>query len=608
MIQAVGRRSLLRRSAYGIRSFASLGPTPPEFKTLVSNPSDKQRDAFFKYSWGTWLSNDLKEKSLRETRFSIQGLAALIKGLDGLPHIPKPLANGEPSTAGDHTVDRPIPLSDGLILVNTAQSVTGSPCLEIKSIESIHEGKHHRVFAITFSSHKKLVLRIPYSLCLPHATSSKVQSEAATLDFLHLKLGLSVPRVVAFGSNRDNALHTPYILMEYVSGDLLMKQWHPLAPTLQDDSALHNVIDTIAEFHAQTLAVEFTKSGSLYFFDHVLPQHQSAVPYLGEQNPALKDRWRIGPCISRSFARKNALLVSQIEQYSGPWNEDMPLQVVSALANLERENAQTRLAIAQSSGPANIAMVSCLTSQVETFDALSKISHSLLNPASLAIKNVQALFAPRLYLPDLDPLNVIVLEKGNVFVDMEFACIKPFALATYPAFVAYQGARVYDVHQDVDGYLEMDEAEQQQYQYMQCKTRNERLWETALNDRRHDLIAVASPHIKLLRSPYEQCLHIKNDMDYLFVKGALLQLESVWETYVANDLCLEHNHKLLFPNTNIAEFNQELAQYQADLASTPFSATGGWVPQDMFDALREQGLLTQQLNGDWKVETEKVLQ
>lgn len=45
-----------------------------------------------------------------------------------------------------------------------------------------------------------------------------------------------------------------------------------------------------------------------------------------------------------------------------------------------------------------------------------------------------------------------------------------------------------------------------------------------------------------------------------------------------------------------------------ETVSSPFSATGGWIPQDMFETLKNQGIIVETGNGDYKIETDKVLQ
>ena len=181
-----------------------------------------------------------------------------------------------------------------------------------------------------------------------------------------------------------------------------------------------------------------------------------------------------------------------------------------------------------------------ITKQIKTFENLKKISPQLINDKSKSIMNVEELFKPRLYIPDLDPLNVIQhSETENYFIDFEGSTIKPFILTSYPKFVAYQGAKIYNLEEDVPGYKEMEELEKQQYEFMYYKTRNERMWEFELNKYRHDLIAIASPHIKVLKSPYLQALDVKNGKDYLYVEGSIVQLQAMWKPMSPTNLSIQ---------------------------------------------------------------------
>ncbi|KAK6201350.1 altered inheritance of mitochondria protein 9, mitochondrial [Scheffersomyces amazonensis] len=580
----------------------------PEPSTSSTSTSDNS--PFFQYTWGSWLKNDQGEKSRRVTKFSVDGISKLIQDINVI-------RSATSSTSSASTIERPKQLNDGSYVLshNLTEALVGpqgkKSAPTIKTIASIHEGKHHRVYKVTLANDKELVLRIPYKLESDHAVTQKIKSEVATLDFLDLKLGLNVPKVVAYGDSKLNSLGAPYILMEYIPGDLLMKQWDPLAADSDEtDSNLKSVINTVADFQNKVLSVTFNKFGSLYFKKDVDALQANDVPYDGETDPALKDRWRIGPSVEQSFAKhKELLLVKQINDLNGPWDANKPSELIKAIASVELENLRTRLALADADSANTIEDVSLLNKQIQTFEHLQTISPYLLNDKSKSIMNVEELFKPRLFMPDLDPLNVINNEGKYYFIDFEYSSIKPFIFSSYPNFVTYNGAKVYDLEQDIVGYKEMDEVEQQQYQFMYYKTRNERLWELQLNSNRHDLIAIASPHIKALKGPYIQALELKNEKDYLYVEGSIIQLQSMWEAYVANELC--NSTDTQFPISYTAEYldqhQADLEQYQMEVVSSPFAATGGWIPQDMFTELKNNGIIVEDEAGNYTIETEKVL-
>lgn len=590
------------------RLYSKLSEEPQQVETKISDTSDPNRNPFFQYSWGSWLKNDKIEKAKRQTKFSIEGTTKLVQNLV------EEIQNG--SNDSDVAVKAPKTLADGSNILSHNLSVIGKTFtdkLMIKSIASIHEGKHHRVYKVTLSNDKELILRIPYKLESEFGISQKIKSEVATTDFLQLKLGLNVPKVLSYGVNKSNHLETPYILMEYIPGDLLMKQWEPLITDEMPNAneKLLDVVRPISEFQDKVNSVVFNKFGSLYFTDDVDGVLQNDVPYEGEENPVLKQRWRIGPTVEKPFSKnKNKLDPSQINNFNGPYSE--PHELITNIANIELENLRVRLSRAKTDGSSAVENVNLLEKQITTFEHLKTMAPLLINQKSKNIPNVEELFKPRLYLPDLDPLNVILNSTRNndlYFMDFEYSTIKPFVLFTYPSFIAYSGVKIYNLEEDVPNYNELDELDKQQYQFMYYKTRNERLWELELNRTRHDLIAIASPHIKILKSPYVQALEYKADHDYLYIEGSIIQLKGIWEAYVSNEICNSSDTEfpIDYSEEYIQQFEAELQAYQAEISSTPFAATGGWIPQDMFNQLKDQGIIVETLDG-YKIETEKILQ
>lgn len=577
----------------------SLSGKPDEVFTSLNNASDPARNQFFQYTWGSWLKNNKVERARRETRFSIEAISSLVKTFK----------------IEDGALQKPQTTADGITSLkhNWNKDVIGESNYEIKSIASIHEGKHHRVYRITLGNGKNLALRIPYKLDSDFAIEQSIKSEAATLDFLNLKLGLNVPKVVAFGATKTNALQVPFMLMEHIEGELLMRKWDPMVPSSETaDKALKEVIDPVMDFQAEALEMTFNKFGSLFFFDDVAHEHQLTLPYDGETNESLKNRWRIGPSVERAFSRgKKHLSAQDVGKFNGPWNSTKPLDLVSDLAKIQLEALRQRLALVQADAGSRLESADELNKQISTFEHLLKISQTLFNPESQSIMNAVEMFKPRMFFPDLDPLNVIVQKDTGkqYFIDFEHTCIKPFIFFNYPAFVAYQGAKIYNLEEDIPGYAEMDDVEKQQYQFMFYKTRNERLWEYALNDKRHDLIAIASPHAKVLKAPYLQALECKTDKDYLFVENSIVQLQAMWNVYVANGLVntQESAFPISYTQEQLDQHQQELENYQMEIVSQPFAATGGWIPQDMFDVLQLQGIIVDDGDGNYHIENEAVL-
>lgn len=593
-------QSLCRGTSVATRcSVRGISENPSEVFTSLNNSSDPARNQFFQYTWGSWLKNNKVERARRETRFSIEGISQVIKNLK--------IESG--------ALLKPEHAASGIVNLrhNWSKDIIGEGNFEVKSIASIHEGKHHRVYKISLANGKNLALRIPYKLNSDFAIEQTIKSEAATLDFLDLKLNLNVPKVIAYGATKANSLQIPFILMEHIEGELLMKKWEPMTPASETaEKLLKEVIDPVMKFQVDTLSMTFNKFGSLFFFDDVSHEHQQTLPYECETNENLLNRWRIGPTVESAFSRgKKHLKAQEITKLSGPWSAQEPLALISDLAKIQLEAIRQRLALAQADASSQVEDIDNLNEQIKTFEHMSTMSQYFFNPASPSIMNASKMFEPRLFFPDLDPLNVIMQKDTgkHFFIDFEHSSIKPFILSNYPDFVAYQGAKVYNLEEDIPGYAEMDDVEKQQYQFMYYKTRNERLWEYALNEKRHDLIAIASPHIKVLKAPYLQALECKTDKDYLFVENAIVQLQAMWNVYATNGLV--NTEEALFPiaytQEQLDQHQHDLENYQLDIVSTPFAATGGWVPQDMFEVLQLQKIIVDDGNGNYHIENEAVL-
>lgn len=571
---------------------------PTETFTRLNDRADPSRNQFFKYSWGSWLKNDRLEKALRETRFNIENTSSFFKTLK--------------VTEDAGTIAKPQDLGNGIVTLpqNLIKEVIGESNFDVKSIASIHEGKHHRVYQITMANEKKLVLRIPYKLDSDFALEGRIKSEVATIDFLSLKLKANVPRIVAYGATRANPLQTPFILMEHIEGELLMRKWDPMQQDSETSKeSLLLVIDPIMEFNDAALEIAFNRFGSLYFFDDVSVENQQVAAYDGETDENLKNRWRVGTSVERVYAgNKKHLAAQQVSKFNGPWSADKPLEMIEDVAKIHLESLRTRLALVQADA-GTIESPESLKKQIAVFEHLQTMAPKLFNPESAAIMNAAEMFKPRLFFPDLDPLNVIVQDGKHTFLDFEHSAIKPFILSSYPAFVAYLGAKIYNLEEDIPDYSTLDDVEKQQYDFMYYKTRNELMWEHALNARRHDLIAVASPHVKVLKAPYVQALECKSPNDHLFVENAIVQLQAMWSVYVANDMvnAQESAFPIEYSQDSLDAHQAALEDHQLTTVSTPFAATGGWVPQDMFAVLKEQGILVQDENGDHFLEKEAAL-
>ncbi|SCV99870.1 LAFE_0B04324g1_1 [Lachancea fermentati] len=604
---AVPTKSLLKIT----NSVRFISKTPDEIFTKLSEENDPQRDAFFKYSWGSWLVNDNHEKAKRTTRFSIEGLNDVLNGIYTQSkenaqqfdesHVPAPIDNSNRTVSLPHNVS-----------IKNLGTVNPNENIRVTAMASIHEGKHHRIYKVDTNAGKSFVLRIPYALENEKTISYRINSEVATMDFVDLKLGLKVPKVFCYASEASNPIRQPFILQEYVDGRLLMRDWNPLEDDAEDKEShvkkLNSVIEPLSKMQAKMSEIEFTQFGSLYFAKDC---EVSELPaYQNESNEDLQKRWQVGPTTERCFWRKkSALKFEELKRYIGPWPLSQPMDIIKNTGLVEAENAKARLALKEAGASPETVDKTVLSEQVRTFDNIARISTALFNTNTSAIPNIKDLLKPRLYHPDLDPMNVLLSvkdENAPYLLDFEGACIKPFILQNSPQFVAYDGPKIYNLEEDIEGYKDMSNEEKMQYQFMYKRTRNQFLWESALNKNSNNLISSVAPPVKLLRSPYIACVERKSDMEYLLIDEALIQLREVWDVFAKNGLVSEKSFPLEFSKEQLEKHAKDLTAFHEKLISSPFAATQGWIPQDMFDNLVKSQILVKGEDGNYALNTANV--
>ncbi|VEU21049.1 DEKNAAC101994 [Brettanomyces naardenensis] len=561
--------------------------TAEEVFTNLKNEHDPVRDRMFEYNWGTWLRNDEAEKQKRVTKFSLSGMNILIRDLGDVEIT---------SGSRDEVLDVG---SNVKAITKNLDELTGAPFKNIKQLISIHEGLSHHVYRIILDNGKNLVLRLPYNLYPNYYTERAVNSEAATTDFLQSNLGLKVPKVLAYSGKFDNPLNYPFILTEYIEGELLMKEWYPLVKGKVDDEKvseeLHKVIDPIAGFFKAVSTPIFTGYGSLYFKED-----------LPEGKPALEgeERYVLGPTTLKPYyERVSDLTEKEVDQYVGPWTVDQPLGIVSDYARLIIKSLQKKLSNAQSKD--NKSLVGSIQASIRVYERLLAVSDKLFNFEKSSIPNFKELIKPRLFIPDLDPMNVIISKNGKYFVDFEDSTVTPFILNPAPKFVEYTGPKVFDIS-EVPDFEKLEDELKEQYEYMQKKTRNQVYWEKELVDKVHDLAVAAAPAVKKIREVFTTALKDKNDKDYLNVEGALADIQQLWSSFSKDHVVGEGDCPVGFTKEDIEKFEKDFMDFQKELSSTPFAATNGWVPQDVFENLQRKGVIVK--DGDnYKIDIESLL-
>lgn len=589
----------------------SLAQEAKETFTKLTDENDPQREAIFKYSWGTWLKNDEAEKRKRYTKFSLTGLQTVLKEL--LDET-KETAKNTKDVKEKPSVVPPKPHKANFVSLPHNVNVTAFGTLNpneqfhVKQLSSLHEGKHHRIYKLDINTGKSFILRIPYPLDTEAAIRKRVQSEAATLDFIDLKTEIKVPKVFAYGADNANPLNIPFILEEFIEGETLMKKWQPMTPhaDAKHKDIIGEVVNPLSEFQAKLSEIEFNQFGSLYFAvdsSEVNPKE----PYNGETDKALKGRWVIGPSTERVFWRNKQLLKkSQYENLIGPWDADKPLDIVKSVAEIELETLRTRLALSESDAGV-VEDKAALKQQIEIYTHLKDIAPILIDTKSESVKNIEQLFKPRLAHTDLDPLNVIVKGEDYYFLDFEGATIKPIIFQSTPRFVAYEdGPKIYEFEIDMSKYETMSDAEKYYYDFAVVRTRNEVLWDVALAKTFSKLETEASPVLKRLRAPYVTAVERRTDNESALVDRKIYELAVQWPQFYEHKFVLSETFPVEITEQKFEEHTKALEAYYNELGNVAFAVTGGWVPQDMFESLLSQGVIKKKDNGDYEIINEAL--
>lgn len=576
--------------------------------TRLFDESDPARDHMFKYSWGTWLRNDKLEKEKRLTKFSIQGLNDLLKRVHGIAKIIEDAKNPDDI----RVIDNSKVLSNNInFFFKDVKDLEN-----VKQIVSLHEGKHHRIYRIEIEGvEKKMILRLPYTLETQLFTKRKLESEVATMDFLSNALNLNTPKVLAYSGDYNNVIGHPFILMEYVDDieSSLMKKWNPLVDSTEDRldaknaiDELNEVIEPIAEFNKLVSDFIFDNYGSIYFKQDC-PENLTKVAYEDQ------DRWVLGPTTEAAYYRnKKYVKEEDLNKFVGPWNESEPLKMIDDLVELELHSLKVRLSMLDS-GEVTGDKKEELEDAIKVFEKLKLISYRMFNTneKETLLPNLKELLKPRLSVGDLDPMNVLVLKDGFKFLDFENSVVKPFLITPYPKFLEYNGAKIFNLREEVNNFDELDDVEKEQYKYIFKRTRNQFLWEVGINKHNKELVGVISPVVKLIRSCYMNVLNFKKLRDSLYVENGLIEMGMMWDNYNSNGVVGSHkgeDNPIKFSEEEIKEYDGKIKEYELENSSRPFVATNGWVPQDMFDRLQEQGMIVRNDEKDeWIIDTEKVL-
>jgi hypothetical protein len=497
---------------------------------------------FFKYTWGRWLKNDENERNSRETKFSVNGLIDLLKEkLDFL--------QATPETGG----------------------------FGIKHLALLYEGKSHKAYKIDLNDGRMYVLRVPYAIGLPEYRAARMRSEVATMDFLQKKLGLKMPTVISWSATADKRLGCEYLLLDFVAGDNLMRSWNPASHELKDKSATIKPVVSVLE---KLLETKFNQYGALYFTEDVDPELQKSLPYDGETDKELVDRWRIGPTVESKFWKPGFTGTVPIIN-RGPFKSVAEYMTAAAKAQLTYARdfaASDRSADAQAA--------------VETFERYAKVADTLFDGDVN-----ENLLSPRIHVPDLSPLVVIDRGDKTYLTDIEGASIRPFALHGAPEFVRYNGEKIFK-KEDVPDYDKLSDLQKRMVDHQIAQTQNQFAYEFLFSkSERKDLLAAYLPGIKRRQEVVKTALGVSvGTLQYKDLEFNLQRLTLEWPYIVSRPVPIDYPPDVIENyEKNVMDWNETV------LHEHPFLWSNNWVPRDTFEELLGRGLLKKEDSGDFKL-------
>lgn len=148
------------------------------------------------------------------------------------------------------------------------------------------EGTFNKVFLVTLDTGDEIIARIPNPNAEP--LSLVTASEVATMAFARDRLGIPVPRILAWEESSLNDVKSAYIIMEKARGVSLQSLWPDM-----DFDARCSVVSSLAKIEGEFTAHALPSGGSLYF-------NKSSASHHSRANP----EFTVGPSTDRHFWRR----------------------------------------------------------------------------------------------------------------------------------------------------------------------------------------------------------------------------------------------------------------------------------------------------------------
>lgn len=511
------------------------------------DPSDPNVDTkqFFEYQTGRWLENDKLEREQRTTKFSLNGLVDVLKQkVDYLEKTPEHRDFG------------------------------------IATIEPYFEGKHNKLYKMVLKDMRTYILRIPYPVGHAEYREKRLLSEVATMDFMRKKHDMRLPNPVAWEATAANPADSPFIVMDYVKGDKLMGQWKPWVEDMQEKAG---IIKPAADFVDKMVTTQFSKYGALYFTEDVDAKYQSDLPYAGETDTALADRWRIGPTVEKRFWKGRTVDVGA--EFRGPWESYN--EYLLDTARVQRAYVDDWLAQKPDS--------ELLQNAKKAVERYEKVVPSLFVEGELDAD----LTSPRLHHPDISPLNMIGQDNlSRVWlIDFENTAIRPFMLHGLPWFVRNPGEKIYK-KEEVPNYDALPEHERAIVDHYIRLTQNEFTFEYFFHKLRPTLFQALNPSIKRREETVSRALACDidtgfyNDLDF-----SIYKLSEMW-----NYLNLEppREFPVKYTEAELETISNNVTAWNSELTRNPALENKGFLSAREFDKHLGEGNLVPKGDGSYE--------
>lgn len=548
-------------------------------RTVTSDPTIKN---FFKYTWGTWLTDDAKEKVRRETPFNVLGLVE--------------------------------------VLNEKLEAADAATPIEIKTVAALSEGKHHKVYKVDVANVKQApgeapadvkqyVVRIPYPGLGSHTyLAQRIKSEVATMDFVQRalvaegKASFRLPKVIAWESNpKKTPVESQFILEEHVPGTALMRWWEPGS---HDIAAKQRVLQPVVNTYADLVSsVKFNKYGSIYFTEDVESAFQNDV-FVDDHASVPKDlldKYRIGPSTEAQFWKNELPATSPLR---GPFNTAS--EYIAATGTVLVESIKQSL-----ESYSDPAITAHLKKQLASAERYAATAPNLLIESELDPE----LFSGRLAHPDLNPLSFIssaesveqLGESAPWVIDWESTAIKPFLLHGTPFFARHDGLKIFS-RDEIPDYEQLSEQDKYSVNHFLALTQNQFSFEymlmqaSSLGKETPDLINAFAPVVKRRQRPiyYAQTKAVADPTgtspEYLDLDEDLIQLTQDWE-----NLRIDRPAPVSFTQEELDTHAQEFAEYSKQIVKNPFIGSKGWIPQDLFERLLGDGTIVKRDDGNYDI-------